>query len=383
VAVNPFKVTVYSKDYVRQGFVGNPKSLSITPRHNQQGTASITLDGDHRMIGPLTTPGARVVFEHKPWPTRDVPDPAFEFLMSGPVMGWDASGISLNSEITFQVADDAGVLSEMEGWPVPGAAITAQNTAEYAKYAGAAESILKAVVSANISRTSRLSVAADLGRGATVPGGVAFRFHSLAEKLLPALDAAGVGVQVRQSGTSRVLDVYPQRTYVHKLSEKAGTVTDVAWSSRRPTATRVVAGGKGEGTARVFAQYIDTGLEDTWGVRIERFKDATDVDTTADLQSRAQAEVADNGPKYGFSVKLSESGMFQYGEKGVRVGDLITVEMAGVPRTDVLRECTLAFNREGGPTQAPVIGDVDQSPERKYASLFTKMIRAISSQNKR
>jgi hypothetical protein len=128
---------------------------------------------------------------------------------------------------------------------------------------------------------------------------------------------------------------------------------------------------------------VDTALESAWGIRIERFKDATDVDTTADLQARAQAEVADSAPKYGFSVKLSESGMFQYGENGVRVGDLITVEINGVQRTDVLRECTLAFNRESGPTQTPVIGDVEQSSEIKLKNILTRIIRNISNRNKR
>lgn len=376
--MNPFEIHLFDKDYNLQGHIGNPLSVSVTLRHNGQSTAAVTVTGDHRLIGPLTDKGARVVIEHRPWYGGK------EFLLSGVITSGRKEGSSLNSRLTVQVADDIKALEDIEGWPVPSQPITNQGGAEYATYTGVAETVLKAAFNANASRALRLSAAADLGRGATVPGGVAFRFHSLSEKLLPALDAAGLGVTIRQQGTSRVLDVYEQRTYPHTLSEKAGTITDLSWSFAIPTATRVVAGGKGEGTARAFAQYADTALESEYGMRIERFKDATDVDTTADLTARAQQEVADNGPKYGFSVKLSGSGMFQYGEKGVRVGDLLPIDIGGgVIRTDVLRECTLAFNRTDGPTQTPVVGDIDQSPSKALGVLLTRLIRATSNQDKR
>lgn len=379
---SPFKIAVYGKSYALKGFIGNPVSASVTPRHNQRGTAAITVSGNHRMVGALTDPGARVVIHHRPWPTKYLPSPGFEFLMSGNVTGGQWSGTSKTSKLTVQVADDIKALDDLEGWPVPASPITNQSAAEYATYTGAAETILKAAFNANAARALNLSAAPDLGRGATVPGGVSFRFHSLSEKLLPVLDAAGIGVTVRQSGAARVIDVYVPRTYPHKLSEKAGTITDASWTFGIPTATRSVAGGKGQGTARAFAQYIDTALEAEYGMRIERFKDATDVDTTADLTSRAQQNVADNGPKYGFSVKLSESGMFQYGEHGVRVGDLVTVDIGGKLRTDVLRECTLAYNVSEGPTQTPVIGDISESADKAIARYVARLRAAVNNLTK-
>ncbi|WP_138443515.1 Gp37-like protein [Sinomonas susongensis] len=376
---NPFKIAVYDKAYGFKGFIGNPQSVSATPRHNQRGTAAITVAGDHRMVGALTDKGARVVIHHKPWPTKYRPNPSFEFLMSGVVTGGNWAGTSKTSTLTVQIADDVKALDDIFGWPVPTSPISDQSAAAYATYTGPAETILKAVFNANAARALNLTAAPDLGRGAVVPGGVAFRFHSLSEKLLPVLDAAGLGVTVRQSGAGRVLDVYVPRTFPHKLSEKAGTITEASWTFGIPTATREVAGGKGEGTERMFAQYIDTALEDEYGMRVERFKDATDVDTTADLTSRAQQDVADNGPKFGFSVKLSESGMFQYGEYGVRVGDLVTVDIGGQERTDVLRECTLAFNVSEGPTQTPVIGDINESTDKALARYIGRLRAAVNN----
>ena len=369
--MNPFKITVYDGQFRRQGFIGNPSSVSVTPRHNAQGTASIELDADHRMAPAMSAEGARVVIEHKP-------DTAWEFLMSGWVESFRGEGPKLKAKTIFQIADDVVVLADTEGWPVPGSPISNQTAAEYATYTGPAETVIKNAARANFQRLGLpVTVATDQGRGATVPGGVAFRFHPLADKLLPAADAAGVGVTVRQSGAGLVLDCYTPRTYVHKLSEEGGTVTEWSYESHTPTTTRAIAGGKGEGKARVFAASIDAGLESRFRRVRETFKDATDVDTTPALQSRATQTLAEGAPTYGFSVTLSESGMFRYGENGVRVGDRVTLDIGGSERTDILRECTLAFNRESGPTQTPVIGSIDQNPDRALARFIARLAQGL------
>jgi hypothetical protein len=370
---NPYRITVFDKSFAFKGYVGNPISLTVVPRHNQQGTGSLTLDADHRMVPALSTEGARVLIEHKP-------EGSWEFLMSGWVSSDSGEGPAVKSTVTFQIVDDVVLLSDLLGWPVPGSPISNQSASEYDTRTGAAETVLKGFVMANVARLGLpVSATTDLGRGATIPGGVAIRFQSLAEKLLPAIDAAGIGVTVRQSGTLLVLDVYEPRTYPHTLSEKAGTITEWSWKSSGPTATRAVGGGKGDGTARVFAEYVDTTLEATYGRVIEKFRDATDVDTTADLTARAQQEVTDNAPKYGFSVKLAESASFRYGgTNGVRVGDMVTVDIGGTTRTDVLRECTLAYSRDQGPTQTPVIGDIDQSSDRALARFLSGLRDAIN-----
>jgi hypothetical protein len=380
--VSPFKVTVYDRALKRVGFLGAPESISVNVRHNQQGTASLTVGADHRLVGALTAPGARVVIEHKPWPTKYGPAPDWEFLMSGAVVSRRGQGPMKKATVTVEIADDIRYLSGILGWPVPTQPVTNQSGAEYAKYTGPAETVVKAAAKANIQRLGLpITVAPDLGRGATVPGGLSLRFHPLYDKLLPIADAAGIGITVRQSGAGLVLDVYEQRTYKHELSEKSGTITDWSWSDTDPNATRAVTGGKGEGTARVFSRSIDTSLEALYPVR-EVFKDATDVDTTADLTARAAAEVVDQGPRSGFSVKLSESGMFQYGANGVRVGDRVSVNIGGQARTDVLRECTLANNVTDGHTQTPIIGDIDESPDKAVARWIAKLRTAVNNLTK-
>ena len=364
---NPFGIEIYDGQFNFQGYVGNPANTSVTPRDLAQGTASLTVDGDHRMVAAMTAPDARVVINYEG-----------AFLMSGKVRSRRGEGPALKSAVTVEVADDIRLLWQILGWPVPGSAITAQSSAEYATYTGPVETVIKNAARANIQRLGLpVTVATDQGRGATVPGGVALRFHPLADKLLPVADAAGIGITVQQQGAGFVLDCYERRTYPHTLSEKAGTITEWSWEDRDPTATRAVTGGKGEGTARVFNSWADTSLEAQYRDVFEVFKDATDVDTAADLQARAKQTVVEGAPTYGFSLKLSESGMFRYGEKGVRVGDRVTLNIGGAERTDILRECTLAFNRESGPTQTPVIGSIDQNPDRAFARFIARLAQGL------
>ena len=370
--MNPFGIEIYNGLFEFQGYIGNPSSASATPRDLAQGTASVTVDGDHRMVAAMTAPDARVVLNFEG-----------EFLMSGKVRSRRGGPTGMNSTTTIEIGDDNRLLYQILGWPVPTSPITNQSAAEYAKYTGPAETVIKAVAKANIQRLGLpVTVAPDQGRGDIVPGGVAFRFHPLADKLFPVAEAAGVGITIRQQGDGFVLECYARRDYPHVLSERGGTITEWSWEDRDPTATRAIAGGKGEGTARTFARYVDTALETKYRDVFEVFKDATDVDTAADLQARAKQTTEEGAPTYGFSVTLSETGMFRYGSHGVQIGDRVTVEIGGVRRTDVLRECTLAFNRESGPTQTPVIGAIDQSPDRKLGKIIAGII-AGQRDNKR
>jgi hypothetical protein len=375
---NPFRVTVYDKAFAFQGYVGNPTSLTVTPRHNQQGTGSLTIDADHRMASALSAKGARVLVEHKP------AGGSWEFLMSGKVTLVSGQGPSKVATITYQFADDARILANVLGWPVPSSPYTNQTASEYDTRTGAAETVLKGFVTANIVNRLAMpvTVATDQGRGATIPGGVALRMQPLAEKLLPAIDAAGIGVSVQQSGAGLVLDVYVPRTYPHTLSEKGGTITAWSYSDAVPTSSRAISGGQGDGTARVFGSYVDSTLESDYGDVVETYVDATNTAAQADLNGAAQQDVTKGAPLSGFSVTLSQTGQFQYGQNGVRVGDQVTVDIGGVTRTDVLRECTLAYSREQGETQTPVIGAINPTADRVLAK-FLEKLRASINTNRR
>jgi len=260
-----FRISVYDKNRVFQCQIGNPSSLEVTVRHNQVSTLTMTVPLSHRRVPELMADGARLVVLF-----RD------EHLIGGPVTADALDTDNKTGTYTITVEDDFRVLKEILGWQVPGSAIGSQGSAEYRRYTGTAENIVKLAVTENgITRLgiSGLTCATNLGRGATIPGGLAYRMNPLMDLLFPAVETAGLGVTVKQTGTSLVLDVHEPSTFENNLSVKGGTLKRVGMTRTRPTASRAVVGGSGEGKARYFRNLTDTTRETTYGMRSEVFVD--------------------------------------------------------------------------------------------------------------
>ena len=262
-----FRISVYNKDREFQCQIGDPSELEAVIRFNDVSTLSLTVPLTHKAVPALMEDGARLKVRYRG-----------EHLISGPVTAdaLDTDGKKGTYRIT--VEDDFRVLKEILGWQVPWETINNQGSREYKYYTTNAEAIVKAVVTENgVTRLAvpGLTVAPNLNRGAVVPGGVAFRMHPLPDILFPAVETAGLGVTVRQDDAepaNLVLDVFEPELQP-KLSIKGGTIKKVGMHRTRPTASRIVVGGSGEGKERYFRTVIDTDREALYGMRAERFVD--------------------------------------------------------------------------------------------------------------
>jgi hypothetical protein len=365
---NPFAVEVYDKAFVFRGHIGDPISMTVTPRWNQVSTAIIEVDMDHRLAPILHLDGTRIVIK------KDG-----EFIMSGKVYLRSGEGPTSIATLTIQVRSDFRLLSQVIAWPVPASALSAQSS-EYYVATGNAETIVKNVVTANMITRLGMDVtcAANQNRGAVVPGGITFRFHTLYERLFPAIEAAGIGIDFRQVGTTIVCDVTVPAAYPFPLTEESGVLQSWSWSSSDPTATRVIAGGAGEGVARAFASAVDSALEADHNDVIEVFRDAREGTSGTLLGQRAAESLTEGAPLSGFAVRLSESDTFRYGRNGLVVGARVTVSVAGITRTDILREATMTYSRAGGVEVTPVVGEIQDNPDRTIANFLTRIKKSVS-----
>ncbi|GAB2698324.1 Gp37-like protein [Thalassiella azotivora] len=369
----PFKITVFDKTYQRLGWVGDPMAVTVTPRHNLLATATLTIPAEHREVPNLAADGARVTIDYHG--TQ---------ILSGPCQLTSGRYPARGGDVTFTVEDDFRVLRNVLGWPVPGAALTAQNVA-YDVRTGPAETVLKAFAAANA--TARLglplTIATDQGRGATITAST--RFHPLVDRLYPAVEQAGLGVTVRQQGTGLVLDCYEPQTWPQTLTDKSGAVLGWEWSRAAPTATRVIAGDQGEGTARTFTGGIDTAREAAWGDVIEVFRDARDTDAPEVVAERIAETLAEGAPTSGLKLELTETPAFRYdptGARGVRVGDVVAVRVApDVVISDVLREVSLSWTVNDGLAVTPVIGDRSDDPDTLLARAVAGIARGLRNIN--
>lgn len=380
-----FRISVYDKDRRFRCQIGNPSALSVTVRHNLVSTMSMTIPLSHDKFPELMADGARLVVKYRG-----------EHLISGPVTADEIKTDGAKGSYTLTVEDDFRILREVLGWQVPGAAITAQGSSEYRTYTGNAETIVKDAATENaVNRLGipGLSVAPNLNRGAVVPGGVAFRMHRMDDKLLPVIEDAGIGVSIRQQdaapGVSAglVLDVYEPATYPRALSVKGRTLKEATLTRTRPTASRVVVGGQGDGILRNFRLVTDTARETTYGMRAEVFRDARDAqdeDALAVMDARGQETLNEEGPKNGIKLTLAGTGIFRYGPGGFRIGDRLPVKITDdVTVTEVIRECTLKWVSPTYASEAPAVGDLPNQPERITAQRIAALARAKRDQEKR
>jgi hypothetical protein len=367
MADNPFRITIYDKDFVRQGWLGDPENLDVTVNYNELSSADVTVGARNAKLPLLMERGARLVITYQG-----------EHCISGPVRVRAGKGPGTDGTVTFSVVDDWRLFHRILGWPVPAAGLGAQ-TSEYHTISGPAETVLKTAVTANaITRLGEpVTVAADLGRGGDITA--AFRFHPLADRLFPAVDSAGIGATVRQSGAGLVVDCFEPQLHPRNLTEAGGVVLEWSWTAQEAEATDVIVGGQGEGTARQFAGYTDPALAAELGERAEVFRDARDSGDGDVFGERAAETFIETAAKSGLSVKLSETSVFRYGGPGgVHVGDQVSLVVGdGLVITDTLRSASLSWTRDGGLEVIPAIGDISDNTDKQFARALASVAAGV------
>ena len=374
----PFGITVHDKGFAKVGDVGAPLAVKVVVNHNQQSTAEIDVLSGAARLPDLLTLGARVVITFHG-----------DQLLTGTVTAHSKSGPAKRPVYKVMVSDDWAWMQRMLAWPTPGAATPASGgglvgqTMEFDVRTGAAESVVKAIVTANKGRgTPGVTVAADLGRGGSIT--VKNRFNTLIDITLPLLDAAGIGVTFRQSGAGLVMDCYAGRTYPRTLTEESGVVQDSTVSWAAPKATRVVVAGAGSGTSRVFTLVVDAALEAALGYSIEAFLDESSTTTDAERNTAGLVFLAQNAVTAGLTVTLAQTSVFSYDvagtHGGIRVGDMVPVQVIdGLIVNALLRSCTLTYDTSAGLQVVPQVGDlpsVNNTLAGQFASI-AKIVRHL------
>jgi hypothetical protein len=379
--VQPFRITIYDKAFVRQGWVGNPQSLSVTVRWNGVGTASITVPAGHNRLAAMLAKGSRAVVEYDvAWDKEGAAD--WRHVLSGPRASFQANGPVGQASYTFTYVDDWRLLQRVNGWQVPGSAIGSQSGSEYDTRTGAAETVAKAFITANAVTRLGLPVTVETthGWGSTIT--VASRMDKLADKLLPVVEQAGVGILVRQSGSGLLVTARQPVTHAQVLTEENAAIRQWSLSDSAPDATRVIVGGPGEGTARTFRLVTDATAETDWGDVIEGFLDATDVSTNTLLDARGTAFLAENAAKTGLNLELADTPGLRL-LRDFNVGDVLTLSVAGVAITETVQEATLGWDPKDGVTVKPTVGGWDGNPGKKFGRLVAAIAKNVGRTTRR
>ncbi|MGN6656421.1 MAG: Gp37-like protein [Rhodanobacter sp.] len=363
---NPFELIIQDKAFKRVGWLGDALEITATPKYNDLGVMTVTVSARNAKLPLLMATGSRLMCNYRG-----------DHLLGGPITVRTGKGPSADGTVTLEVHDDWRFFQNILGWPVPSSPISNQSASEYDTRTGNAESVLKAFVTANATSArgfGAVSVGANLNRGSSTT--VALRFHLFSDRLIPAVDAAGLGTTVVQSGTGFVVDVFQPRTVPRHLSEASGVVASWEWTNNAPTATNVIVGGQGDGTARLFQAFTASdGRAAAWGDTIESFQDARDTSAGDVYATRATETLVSTAEKTGLKITFSETPNFRYGgPNGVKVGDLVTVDIGpGLTVTDILRQAEIKWTVQNGLEVAPRVGDIVDSTDEAMARAVRRL----------
>lgn len=274
-----------------------------------------------------------------------------ETLLSGPVTSvarsWDGVG-----RLEVAGVDDTVWLWRRICFPEAPALTTVSDA--YWNSTGAAETVIRALVAANVGETADVSrrlaslvTTPDYGAGTSVTANV--RFDVLGDACA-ALAAVGgdLGVRVVQDGTSLVLECPEPRDLTASVvfSEELENIRSWSLAEAAPTATFCLVAGQGEGVARTFVSRVDTSAESTWG-RIEVFRDARDTNVAAELQQRGDETLQGSAAVEVVGAVPVDTDGFQYG-RDWQLGDTVTFAVGGRTVEQTIRETAISWGSSSG-----------------------------------
>jgi hypothetical protein len=320
-------------------------SATIIPRHNAVSTYQLSM--------PADTDAARVLVAALR-PRVLVLDPAGAVYRSGPVVRFERTSSRDDGEtLTVYGVDDLVWLRRRLVHPQPGSAAPPYSTTAYDSRTGSASQVLAGYVDRNAGAAATplrqvpgltAPVPAAFGPTITLSG----RWQNLLDFLAQAADAAGLGIRVRDLA----FEVYqPAGSAV--FSVDLGTLAGWESVEDAPDTNYVYVGGSGEGTARVIREYAGASVQ-AWG-RLESFSDRRDTAAAADMDQTGAEALADGDRPITVDFEALDT-LSQSFLRDWNVGDLATVNLAGVTLRDVISAATINLEPNAPATVTPTLG---------------------------
>ena len=262
-------------------------------------------------------------------------------------------------------SSDEAVIADRLAYPDPSKPAEEQDEQTNDVRTGTSEAVMKAYVEYNAGPSALaarqvpdLTVASGSSLGETVTGNP--RFTPLKDVLNELATTGGeLGWRVvRVLGVGREFQVFQptDRTGTAKFGWELGNLAQFEMTHTAPKVTRVVVGGGGEGTARLFREVADTDAETEWDRRVEVFRDARDTSETDVLDQRGFEELVEKGKQVSVRVSTVDIPHLRFGEHYF-LGDKVTVLPGyGQVIKDIVREVRIQWNSQSGEQVTTEVG---------------------------
>jgi hypothetical protein len=326
----------------------NLVGFSAVLMKNSVGSWKVTLPVGYALAEALRAPGSGIIVTA-----------AGQTLISGPTMTILTNRSQEDPVGTYEISgvDDSIVLSERLAYPTPTTADVMAQTSAYDVRTGAAETVIKGYVNANIGpsapvarRIASLTVQASSGLGVSVDGSA--RFETLQDLLTGFADLSGLGFTIEQVGDVLQFQVYEpvDRSSYVRLDLDNGRLTRSDYAYSTPKLTRAIVGGQGEGELRDFIERTSAdslGAEALWGRRIEQFVDNRSGIDVTELEQAGDKELVTNGKTFvSVDVMPSDDQTMLFGVDW-NLGDRVTVVVGTTELVAVVEKVALLISEDG------------------------------------
>lgn len=259
--------------------------------------------------------------------------------------------------------DDKQAIFDRAAHPQPASTSPPYNSqAQDIRGPGFAETVIKQYVDVNAGpgaivarQFPGLSIASDLGRGASVKGEASWQ--QLSDLVLQLAEAGGLGVSVVQVGGGLVFDVYAptDKTAEVVFGIELGNAAGYTFGLQRPGANYDYALGSGVGTARVVQEGSDGASEAIWG-RIEGVIDQGSTSDSTLLGQAITTDLAQRAAQFSVAVSALDTHMHQWAPVATDpsvatydLGDEVTVLVEGAEVVETITEIAVYFAADTSP----------------------------------
>lgn len=366
------RMMLYDRLWRRVGAVESVTAMSGVTVCNGVSSLSFDVDNNVQYVDVLTTPGAKVELYSDN-----------QFIEAFRVVEYTTALPDRTGKVAVRCAGFNDLTARLLGYPQPTRTLpantTSQFTTDYDNRTGPFETVAKGLILDAATRIGEpVTVTASQGRGPQWTASV--RCHNLADVLSQAADKAGMNITVTPNAghNGYLVDVTPRVMLPLTIAEQSQLIVGGKAIIREPKATRVIVGGQGEKTARVFYPALAPDLrESDWGVRREVFRDARDATDAAVLAKRAEETLSEGAPQYEVHLELAESEGFRW-RAGYNVGDAVRVKIRGVLITDWIRRVEWSWGHDRGLVATPIVGE----PKGDATYAFAYALAAIQRRDR-
>jgi hypothetical protein len=363
-----YQIYVRDQYFNRVAEIDDFQSLEIKPTFNLVGAWQMVLPTDCPAAYELVKPQAGIIVVRNG-----------VTLFSGPSNQRQRKWTMDDDSLTISGYDDMIFLQNHLSYPTP---LGPPFPNDYDIRTGAAETIMKAYINANIGssassfRKMPVTTDADQGRGKSVTG--RGRFQTLLDLCGSiALQGGDLGFKMIQVGNGLQFQVYQpaDKTASVIFSPLLGNLLDFNYTESNPSANVVIAGGTGTGANRAFSWKDDSPSIANYG-RYELFIDKRDTSDPTELANAVNEELSNSASQYNLEITPIDTDSIQFA-RDYNLGDKVTIVLPQPNGADseiiqdVVRQVTINITPDGE-LITPTIGSAD-SLSRSTVGVFKQM----------